>query len=198
MNSKLSNDFTSTLSLIACRFTFIQTNFQFFCFSFTLFKMFDDLVLLAEGGLTVYHGPVKKVEEYFSGLGINVPERVNPPDYFIDILEGLVKPSKSSGVSYRELPIRWMLHKGYTIPPDMLENAAGLAVPSAGVNSVNGTNSNGDGTMEKSFAGELWQDVKCNMELHRDHIRHNFLKSKDLSNRRTPGILRQYKFFLGR
>ncbi|KAJ0779580.1 putative ABC transporter family G domain-containing protein [Helianthus annuus] len=50
--------------------------------SYSLFQMFDDLVLLAKGGLTVYHGPVRKVEEYFSGLGINVPDRVNPPDFF--------------------------------------------------------------------------------------------------------------------
>lgn len=160
--------------------------------------MFDDLVLLAKGGLTVYHGPVKKVEEYFAGLGINVPERVNPPDHFIDILEGLVKPSKSSVVSYRELPIRWMLHKGYPVPPDMQENAAGIAMPSTSVNLVNGTSIDGVGTEDRSFAGELWQDVKCNVELHRDTIRHNFLKSKDLSNRRTPGLFLQYKYFLGR
>lgn len=160
--------------------------------------MFEDLVLLAKGGLTVYHGPVKKVEEYFAGLGINVPERVNPPDHFIDILEGLVKPSTSSGVSYSDLPIRWMLHKGYPVPPDMQENAAGLTMPSMGVNPVNGTNSDGAGTEDKSFAGELWQDVKCNVELHRDNIRHNFLKSNDLSNRRTPGVFLQYKYFLGR
>ncbi|KAJ6311504.1 hypothetical protein OIU77_013294 [Salix suchowensis] len=56
--------------------------------SYALFKMFDDLVLLAKGGLTVYHGPVKKVEEYFAGLGISVPERVNPPDHYIDVFGG--------------------------------------------------------------------------------------------------------------
>ncbi|KAL6195805.1 hypothetical protein ACLB2K_031423 [Fragaria x ananassa] len=55
---------------------------------YTLFRMFDDLILLAKGGLTVYHGSVKKVEEYFTSLGMAVPDRVNPPDYFIDILEG--------------------------------------------------------------------------------------------------------------
>lgn len=76
--------------------------------------MFDELILLAKGGLTAYHGPVKKVEEYFAGLGINVPDRVNPPDHFIDILEGIVKPTAASGVNYKELPLRWMLHNGYS------------------------------------------------------------------------------------
>ncbi|XP_062165748.1 putative white-brown complex homolog protein 30 isoform X2 [Alnus glutinosa] len=157
--------------------------------SYALFKMFDDLILLAKGGLTAYHGSAKKVEEYFVGLGITVPERVNPPDHFINILEGIVKPSSS--VTREQLPVRWMLHNGYTIPPDMMQYAEGLATPSTGSNPS-------DGATEQSFAGDLWQDVMSNVELKRDHIQHNFLKSKDLSNRRTPGVAWQYRYFIGR
>ena len=160
--------------------------------------MFDDLVLLAKGGLTVYHGSAKKADEYFAGLGIHVPDRVNPPDHFIDILEGIVTPSVSSGVNYKELPVRWMLHNGYPVPPDLQQSAAWLAMPSASVGSANGTNAAHAGMEERSFAGELWQDVRSNVELQQDSIRHNFLKFKDLSSRRTPGILWQYRYFLGR
>ena len=159
--------------------------------------MFDDLILLAKGGITVYHGSVKKVEEYFAGLGINVPERVNPPDYFIDILEGIVKPATSSGVNYKELPLRWMLHNGYPVPPDILD-ASGVAASSLGGNSAQGINSGAAGSDGQSFAGDLWTDVKTNVELKKDHIQHNFLKSKDLSNRRTAGVFQQYRYFLGR
>uniref|UniRef100_A0A5B7AXX0 Putative ABC transporter G family member 28-like n=1 Tax=Davidia involucrata TaxID=16924 RepID=A0A5B7AXX0_DAVIN len=166
--------------------------------SYTLFKMFDDLILLAKGGLIVYHGSARNVEEYFEGLGINVPERVNPPDHFIDFLEGIVKPSTSSRVSYKELPIRWMLYNGYPVPSDMQQNSAGLAMSSMGVDLGNRINSDGAETEEQSFAGEMWQDVKFNMERRRDIIRRNFLSSKDLSNRRTPGVFLQYKYFLGR
>ncbi|KAK3153821.1 hypothetical protein QOZ80_2BG0181680 [Eleusine coracana subsp. coracana] len=42
--------------------------------SYTLFNMFDDFVLLARGGLIVYHGPVNEIEMYFAGLGIKVPD----------------------------------------------------------------------------------------------------------------------------
>ncbi|GKV34153.1 hypothetical protein SLEP1_g42564 [Rubroshorea leprosula] len=164
--------------------------------SYALFNMFDDLVLLARGGLTVYHGSAKKAEEYFSSLGINVPERVNPPDYFIDVLEGMVEPNTSTGVNYKELPIKWMLHNRYPVPPDMQQHADRLATPAVGVDQEHRTNLTG--AKERSFAGELWQDVKGNMEFHRDKIRHNFLVSKDLSNRRTPGIFQQYRYFLGR
>ncbi|XP_038707932.1 ABC transporter G family member 28-like isoform X3 [Tripterygium wilfordii] len=164
--------------------------------SYTLFRMFDDLILLAKGGLTVYHGPVKKVEEYFTGLGINVPDRVNPPDYFIDILEGILKPNTSTGVTYKQLPIRWMLHNGYPVPMDMLQSADGLAA-SASENSAHGGGSvnGGDG---QSFAGDFWQDVKCNVEMKKDTLQHNFLKSGDLSDRKVPGVFQQYKYFIGR
>ncbi|KAK6926740.1 ABC transporter-like, ATP-binding domain, partial [Dillenia turbinata] len=161
--------------------------------SYTLFKMFDDLILLAKGGLTVYHGSVKKVEEYFSGLGITVPERVNPPDHYIDILEGIIKPSASAGVSYKQLPIRWMIHNGYPVPLDM-QKMAGLA---PGEDSAHGGNASAAGSGQ-SFAGDLWEDVKHNVEMKKDNIQHNYLKSTDLSNRITPGPALQYKYYLGR
>ncbi|CAJ2654476.1 unnamed protein product [Trifolium pratense] len=166
--------------------------------SYTLFKMFDDFILLAKGGLTVYHGPVNKVEEYFSGMGIVVPDRVNPPDYYIDILEGILKPSASSGVTHKQLPVRWMLHNGYPVPMDMLQLIEGMSTPSGTIPTQGGRNPNAKLTAAPSFAGELWQDVKCNVEMKRDNLQLNFLASNDLSNRNTPGSFQQYKYFLGR
>ncbi|KAK9699545.1 hypothetical protein RND81_08G180400 [Saponaria officinalis] len=159
--------------------------------SYALFKMFDDLILLAKGGLMVYHGPVRQVEEYFAGLGINVPERVNPPDYYIDILEGLAGTSASSRVNFKELPLRWMVHNGYPVPEDMQSQADGLETSP-------GSASTDSSSEVESFAGEVWQDVKYNVEVQRDQIHLNFLRQKDLSNRRTPGVILQYKYFLGR
>ncbi|KAG5602856.1 hypothetical protein H5410_034226 [Solanum commersonii] len=164
--------------------------------SYTLFRMFDDFILLAKGGLTAYHGPVSKVEEYFSGIGINIPDRVNPPDHFIDILEGIYKLPASIGVSYKDLPLKWMLHNGYQVPPDML-GPSGSAASSAGDNSSHGGSLAAVGT-EQSFVGELWSDLKSNVVQNKDHIQHRLLPSKDLSNRKTAGYLLQYRYFLGR
>ncbi|XWS59655.1 hypothetical protein CRYUN_Cryun08bG0140700 [Craigia yunnanensis] len=124
--------------------------------SYTLFKMFDDLKLLAKGGLIAYHGSVKKVGEYFAGMGINVPERVNPPDHYIDILEGILKPT---GVTHEQLPIRWMLHNGYPIPLDMLHLVDGLTTPSAGSN----PSTSGAAAVGQSFAGDLWHVYPCSI-----------------------------------
>ncbi|PKU65279.1 Putative white-brown complex like protein 30 [Dendrobium catenatum] len=165
-------------STILCHIRDIQL--QEMKLSYTLFRMFDDLVILAKGGLIVYLGAVKKVEEYFSDFGIVVPERVNPPDYFIDILEGIIKPP---GIDVGELPLRWMLLNGYNVPPFMLQNQASTS--SGGIN-------------EQPISGELWNDTKNAIEHIREHIEQSLSKAKDLSNRRTPGVLQQYRLFLGR
>ncbi|KAM7264653.1 hypothetical protein ACFE04_002336 [Oxalis oulophora] len=163
--------------------------------SYALFRMFDDLILLAKGGFTVYHGSVKKVEDYFAGIGITVPDRVNPPDHFIDILEGIEKPS--GGVTVQQLPVRWMLHNGYPVPSDMLQYVDEIAQSSTGAKQEVVTQAAPEHE-EQSFAGDLWQDMKSNVEIKRDFITHNFMTSADLSHRITPGIARQYRYFLGR
>lgn len=155
--------------------------------SYLLFKMFDDLVLLAKGGLVVYLGAVNKVEEYFSGLGIDVPERVNPPDYFIDILEGIVQPPE---INVRQLPLRWMQLNGHDIPHDMLQNLNAVDKGSE-VHEPNGSK-------EQSAAGVVLITMTDTFENRRDHLEHILSKAKDLSNRTTPGILQQYQYFLGR
>lgn len=136
--------------------------------------MFDDLILLAKGGITVYHGPVKKVEEYFAGLGITIPERVNTPDYLIDILEGMIKPN--GGVTAQQLPVRWMLHNGYRVPPDMLhlcDQSSSSSLPPSN------------------------PEAKTS-EIQRDVPTYNFFRTPDLSGRVTPGVLTQYKYYLER
>ncbi|KAJ8438441.1 hypothetical protein Cgig2_004551 [Carnegiea gigantea] len=156
--------------------------------------MFDDFILLAKGGLTVYHGSVKKIEEYFTGLGITVPERVTPPDHYIDILEGIVKPG--SNITREQLPVRWMLHNGYPVPPDMLHLCDQISGSSPEDSTKSG--SSHKPVLESSFLRDLCQDMKSAIMIWRDHLMHNFLNEQDLSKRTTPGVLRQYRYFLGR
>ncbi|KAL4340480.1 hypothetical protein GQ457_08G020220 [Hibiscus cannabinus] len=138
--------------------------------SSTLFKMFDDLILLAKGGLVAYLGPVKKLEEYFSSIGINVPDRVNPPDHLIDILEGIEKPAS---VTREQLPVCWMLHNGYPVPADMLDLTEGLSIASG-----SNPNTSGGGAGDQSFVTDMPEDSKSSVS-----------KSKDLSNRTTPDMI---------
>ncbi|KAL8130618.1 hypothetical protein V2J09_019773 [Rumex salicifolius] len=156
--------------------------------SYSLFQMFDDLVLLAKGGLMAYQGPISRVEEYFESMGIKVPDRINPPDFYIDILEGLADPGRHSSVNYKQLPIIWMLRNGYPIPENMKSDATNLDVSGHSASPF---------ASGRSFNDE-WQDNSRNAELRKDQSSHNLFESKDLSNRRTPSRLTQYKYYLGR
>ncbi|XP_072956515.1 ABC transporter G family member 28-like isoform X2 [Typha angustifolia] len=54
------------------------------------------------------------------------------------------------------------------------------------------------GLNEQSVSGDLWGSAICTLEQEPDHVSYDVSKLKDLSNRRTPGILVQYKYYLGR
>ncbi|EIE25785.1 P-loop containing nucleoside triphosphate hydrolase protein [Coccomyxa subellipsoidea C-169] len=62
--------------------------------SYEIFAMFDDLLLLCEGGRTAFYGGVTSVQGYFEGLGYSVPVHANPADIFMDIVAGLAARSK--------------------------------------------------------------------------------------------------------
>ncbi|GLJ04797.1 hypothetical protein SUGI_0003600 [Cryptomeria japonica] len=159
--------------------------------SYGLFKMFDDIMLLAKGGCTVYLGPADEIEKYFSSLGINVPDRINPPDHFMDILEGIVKPDGNPNFECNDLPIKWLYSNGYEIPVDLQKASA------RGSNTNNNPSSSDNGNI-KTFGQDLWEEVWCNIELKWDSIRHSFLRVKDFSNRQTPSFFKQFILFLRR
>jgi len=150
--------------------------------SYTLYNMFDDLILLAKGGLIVYNGPVKTVEEYFTTIGIHVPGRVNPPDHYIDILEGIVEPY--SGFKETHLPLHWMLYNGYEVPDDMKDDLE--AMHTKHNTSLCGLTPNDIPNLRNAHIEKL------------DHLQHDLSRSKNLLSRRAPGILMQYMYYLGR
>lgn len=53
---------------------------------YEVFKLFDDVLFLAPGGSTVYHGPVDKSQQYFETMGFKVPPAVNPADFYLDVI----------------------------------------------------------------------------------------------------------------
>ena len=51
-----------------------------------LFDLFDDLLLLAKGHV-IYHGPRDDAIAYFASAGHPVPARVNPSEFYMDLLQ---------------------------------------------------------------------------------------------------------------
>jgi len=61
---------------------------------YSLFTLFDDVLLLGKGGQTVYLGPSLGAKPYFEGLGFAMPNDENPADWFMDVLSGEVANSR--------------------------------------------------------------------------------------------------------
>jgi ABC-type multidrug transport system ATPase subunit len=57
---------------------------------YSLFTLFDDVLLLGKGGQTVYLGPSLGVKPYFESLGFSMPANENPADWFMDVISGEV------------------------------------------------------------------------------------------------------------
>merc|ERR1719411_1944846 len=53
---------------------------------YSLFTLFDDVLLLGKGGQTAYLGPSLGAKEYFEGRGFSMPADENPADWFMDII----------------------------------------------------------------------------------------------------------------
>ena len=69
----------------------------------SIYQLFDQLVLLAEGRL-VYGGPAgKSAVEYFSKLNFKCPDLYNPADYFLDIVSVDNRTEKDENLSKKRI-----------------------------------------------------------------------------------------------
>merc|ERR1712232_986767 len=63
---------------------------------YSLFTLYDAVLLLGLGGRTVYLGPSQGALPYFNSIGLDMPANENPADWFMDVLAGQVKCQDSS------------------------------------------------------------------------------------------------------
>ena len=157
--------------------------------------MFDDVMFLAKGGRIVYLGPVDEVENYFAAMGIVVPDRINPPDHFMDVLEGITRPGEQQPFDPTILPLKWIQYKGYDVSRDLLatseSQAYSLEIRSQGPNARSSWNC-------RSFVEDVWVAFTSFIRKHWDEFKSTFTRYEDLSMRRTPGFFRQYKMIVSR
>merc|ERR1711988_275571 len=57
---------------------------------YSLFTLFDEVLLLGVGGRTVYQGPSRAALPYFQGIGFLMDEHENPADWFMDVISGKI------------------------------------------------------------------------------------------------------------
>lgn len=83
-----------------------------------IFFLFDDITILT-GGQAVYAGPARNVVGYFTNLGYNFPNHVNPADYLIDL--SAIDPrsdekEKLSKARVDGLVQSWKIHQYFGTP----------------------------------------------------------------------------------
>ncbi|XP_014667021.1 PREDICTED: ATP-binding cassette sub-family G member 2-like [Priapulus caudatus] len=54
---------------------------------YSIFKLFDRLLLLARGEV-MYHGDAQAAVHYLDSIGFSIEEMNNPPDFFLDVING--------------------------------------------------------------------------------------------------------------
>jgi ABC-type multidrug transport system ATPase subunit len=79
---------------------------------YSLFTLFDDVLLLGKGGKTVYLGPSSEAKPYFEGLGFEMPANENPADWFMDVISGEVPNSKLTNFKPEQLFDLWKQRTG--------------------------------------------------------------------------------------
>ena len=76
--------------------------------SYQLFQLFDDVLLLGKGGSTVYLGESRGALDYFQGLGFVCGDRMNPADFFMDVIAGKVERTNDEGFQPEDLFDMWV------------------------------------------------------------------------------------------
>ena len=75
--------------------------------SYQLFQLFDDVLLLGKGGSTVYLGESAKCLDYFQGSGFECGDRVNPADFFMDVIAGKTSRKNDPKFKATDLFLMW-------------------------------------------------------------------------------------------
>ena len=55
---------------------------------YSVFVLFDELLLLGKGGVTAYMGPTEQMLTYMNRIGFEIAENENPADFMLDVTSG--------------------------------------------------------------------------------------------------------------
>eukprot|EP00854_Cymbomonas_tetramitiformis_P031169 gene31169-39122_t len=74
---------------------------------FQVFMLFHDLLLLYPGGRTVYFGPTHLAIVHFESIGFSPAHGVNPADFFLDVISGIVPKTGDESFHPSKLSLIW-------------------------------------------------------------------------------------------
>lgn len=87
---------------------------------YSLFTLFDHVLLLGMGGRTVYLGQSEGALPYFRNLGYKMPEHENPADWFMDVISGKVDNAAEPGLKSTALAQKWLENRSEVLGEEIL------------------------------------------------------------------------------
>merc|ERR1712238_204064 len=73
-----------------------------------IFELFNQVVLLANGGLTAFIGSPIEMNSYFENLGFPMPPGSNPADFVMDVLNCVVQHPSNPHFKTEDFVLAWM------------------------------------------------------------------------------------------
>mmetsp|Transcript_12317 Transcript_12317/g.26589 ORF Transcript_12317/g.26589 Transcript_12317/m.26589 type:complete len:1041 (+) Transcript_12317:146-3268(+) len=77
---------------------------------YSVFILFDELLLLAKGGLTAFMGPTEQMLEYFESTGFKMADNENPADFMLDVCSGSIPRANDPNFKPSDLNGLWFEH----------------------------------------------------------------------------------------
>ena len=74
---------------------------------YSIFSLFDDVMLLCKGGMLAYLGPSQLALNYLEELGFALPRNENPADFALDVLSGIIPREGHNSFQPEELVPLW-------------------------------------------------------------------------------------------
>lgn len=78
---------------------------------YEIYSLFDQILILGVGGKTVFMGSPQEADAYFKGLGFICPESVNPADFYMDVVAGIIPKENDPDFTKSDLFHLWDQHK---------------------------------------------------------------------------------------
>mmetsp|Transcript_33644 Transcript_33644/g.69975 ORF Transcript_33644/g.69975 Transcript_33644/m.69975 type:complete len:916 (-) Transcript_33644:135-2882(-) len=156
---------------------------------YEVFQLFDNVLLLGKGGMTVYYGKTSGMEEYFAKRGFPCPDRANPADYYMDVLSGIIDHESNEDWKKEDLFEEWMTAEEN---PDRMSKEEADKV----MEELTSVDDSSDEDEKASCIGRCCSGFATELSMV---FRHVFGNARgDKTGRKTPGLLKQFQLLFGR
>ena len=156
---------------------------------YEVFQLFDNVLLLGKGGMSVYYGPTDGMEEYFAKRGFPCPKHSNPADFYMDVLSGIIPHPDNADWDKEELLEEWMCADENPDRVSRDDAKQTLEEIRSQDKQTKEANEEADRSERRFLIGRLCASLIFELKLVFNHLWSNI--GPDMTDRQTPGAITQ-------